>query len=405
MKRAACILMLMVCGINLPAQLNVFQVRVTDSISGDPIAMAEAVNLADGRKFLAGNDGWFVFSSRDTLVRIQVFNLSYHPQIVVLRSGSPVASVRLLRKTFELTGVEVRPCLPDDILSGQRFYVTDYEFMGDSILLLGYYHNQMSPPFLVLLGPEGDTLSSLAVYKAEELRTDYMNRVFLVTRRTTWEVAAGSGTLSLIHPTGNPDFNALNSPIAGYAGNHYYLRLFALENQALLYFNYDEVSDTLFRFRTITNNGSISRNRWGAYFGGTDADQRFRELIVNRPLYAPLLTINDTVYLFNFPENKIELYTLSSELIRKTDISFHLNRDFSEQLIVDKAVQKVYGATVSNGITRLYELDIKSGTPVNTFTIPDFVFVDEIKIHRGAAYFLYKEKKSTEYKKLYKLKI
>ena len=69
----------------------------------------------------------------------------------------------------------------------------------------------------------------------------------------------------------------------------------------------------------------------------------------------------------------------------------------------DEVKNKVYALFIKSGITTLREIDLKSGELTRSIAIPNFAFVQNIKVRDDVVYFLYKERINEEYKQLYKL--
>lgn len=376
---------------------------VFDSLTMKPLANVE-IMCENSTKLFTDVNGYFSFYSLSPVCNAELHCISYDTVTVELNCSAP-ATIFLYHISYKLNAVDISANLPRDLLSGKSYQVMDYEFLGDKIILMVYERQSIFLPKLLLIDREGDTLSDMDVHKPVRLDRDYDGKVYYVSKLTSYEISADSDQIRLINPVNTEDFENLKSSIVDHNGYYYYLRQYLFNNLMLNYYNYDEVNDSLFCFRTITDMDMIRRNRWGVYFDGKEEDIRFQQLIMNRPVNAPLLKLGDTMMVFNFIESKIEKYNLKSDILEQIGIDFHQNRNFSGQLYVDPVRLKVYTLFMSNGIARIKEISTTSGDVLKTADVPRFVFIENIKIHDGILYFLYKSKDLSEYKKLYAMKI
>jgi len=116
--------------------------------------------------------------------------------------------------------------------------------------------------------------------------------------------------------------------------------------------------------------------------------------------------VHDTICIFNYADSQIEFYSDSCKLITKVSISFHNDPNWKREIYVDDITGKVFAMFRKNGISALKEIDLNTGDLKNSTVIPDFPFVEKIKVHNNNIYFLYTERSDPgEFKKLYRLKI
>jgi len=379
---------------------------IIDSLSNEPVAGAEVFILNSSEILYSDMNGFFQVPVTDTICTIEIKSIScYSKKFSFSCSADSTYLFRVVRKSYELSPVDIKTNKPIDIIADIRYTVTDYEFEGDYIVLLAYKNQSMFLPKLLLVNQEGDTLNTLDVFKPHSLAKDYDGKVYFISRTSSYEIIIDNNELKLTRPQNKEDFESINNVIVGHSENNYFLKQYQYNSQILNYYNYDEVNDKLSCFRTITDEENIQRNRRGAYFDGSEADLRFQQLIMNKPVYAPLVALNDTIMLFNFLQSKLEKYTQSLDIIQEIPISFQDDRSFSKILCIDNIRSKVYSLFNKNGISQLKEINTSDGKILRTIDIPDFVFVEKIKVYDGNLYFLYKEKDMSEYKKLYKMKI
>jgi len=383
-----------------------FTIRGTifDSLTLEPVANVEVVISGFTDKTYTDEDGFFTLAAPAKSCEVELHCISYNPKKSVLNSTVP-AELYISQRSYSLSSVEISANRPKDLMPGISYQIMDYEFFGESIILLAYEKQSFLAPKLLLINKNGDTLCAVDVQKPLKLCRDFDNKVYFMSKTTSFEINADSNRITLCNPMNNEDFENINNSIVGHDGNNYYLRQYLYNDQILNYYDYDECNDELICFRTITDMETIQRNRWGAYFDGKEEDIRFQQLIMNRALYAPLIKLQDTILLFNFLQSKLEKYSLTVDTISEVSIDFHKSKSFSNDLYIDQLQSKVYTLFRKNGISQIKEISTDNGVIMQTIDIPDFVFIENIKINDGTLYFLYKSKDLSEYKKLYAMKI
>lgn len=377
---------------------------VFDSLTSEPVENAEIIVSGYTEKTHTDKNGYFSFAAYTPECEAELHCISYNTKKLTLRS-SVINNINISHKSYELSSVEISANKPRDLMPGISYQIMDYEFSGEKIILLAYERQSIFLPKLLLINSKGDTLSTLDVSKPLKLCRDFDGKVYFVSKTTSYEINTDSNSISLCNPVNNEDFERINNTIVCHHGNNYYLRQYMNSDQILNYYNYNQIQDKLICFRTITDIETIRRNRHGAYFDGKEEDIRFQELIMNSAVKAPLIKINDTIFLFNYLESRLEKYSITSDTLAQTDIDFHRNKSFLEDLFIDNERSKVYAMYRKKGISQVKEISTNNGAVVQTVDIPDFVFIEKIKIHNGTIYFLYKSKELTEYKKLYTMKI
>jgi len=377
---------------------------VYDSLTREPLPDAEVLISGYTGKTLSDRNGHFSFPCSTIDYEAEISRISYYAQHVVLHAGLP-DTVFLKDRSYELSPIQIVADVPRDLMPGMVYHILDYEFSGENIILLAFERKSIFLPKLLLINSKGDTLNAVDVRNPLKLCSDYDGKTYFMSRTTSFEINTDSDRIILCNPVSNENFCNITNTITGHKGDIYFLRQYLCNNQVLNYYSYDELRDKLSCFRTITDIENIQRNRWGAYFDGREEDIRFQQLIMNPAVNAPLIILYDTVYLFNFLTSKLEKYNLACDTFAFTDIDFHHDKGFSDDLIIDQIKSKVYALSRKNGISKIKEINAFDGKVLQTIDIPDFVFIEKINIHDGIIYFLFKTRDLSEYKKLYSMKI
>ena len=119
-----------------------------------------------------------------------------------------------------------------------------------------------------------------------------------------------------------------------------------------------------------------------------------------KPTYDPIFAYNNKLYLFSFDEDKTFIYNNLGEVVQEYPLTFHKYRHWSgemrvikkwgKKVIMDAATGKFYTIFVDDGVTTIKRINLETGTAETVYTISGFAFVENLRIHNGKAYFLYK---------------
>jgi len=268
----------------------------------------------------------------------------------------------------------------------------------------------LSKPLLCLLNLDGDTICTIRIKDPEELYKDCFGNNHLVTKSTAWQLFIDSNTVNFIYPSDIDKFNEVLKPVIAENNNKLFYQHYYFNNQLLQYYFYDKSVRKTEELKVIMDEKKLFllRDRERIIVGSDDPETqaRFEDLAFYQPLCAPLVKINDTICIFNYVDSVIEFYSDSCRLIKETPISFHNNRFWKRGIYVDDAKGKVYALFRKNGISTLKEISLKTGGLESSIVIPEFPFIEKIKVYNDNVYFLYTEhNEMNEFKKLYKMKI
>ena len=120
------------------------------------------------------------------------------------------------------------------------------------------------------------------------------------------------------------------------------------------------------------------------------------------PMIAPFNNVNDTLCIFNTAVDSLELYSESGKIIKKVAAPFLANK-YYKSIIRDQEAKKLYVLYKCNNIYSLSLININTGTTKAKITIPDYPFIENIKVSKDEIFFLYKKNINEEYKQLYKM--
>ena len=109
------------------------------------------------------------------------------------------------------------------------------------------------------------------------------------------------------------------------------------------------------------------------------------------------------IYIINFVESQIEHYNSDGKEIEIIPIEFNNHQYVKEKIFIDEVSNKVYALFKKGATTTLREINLKTGELTNSIQIPNYAFIENIKVRDDVVYFLYKQRINEEYKQLYKV--
>ncbi len=391
-------------------QNNLIKGKIIDTISGKAIKDVNIQVKGTEIGTSTNSKGYFELNLRVKKPILIISHINYENKEIDLKTRHDnYLNINILQKTSELDIFNVYANKVVDIIKDKPLYVKDYDFYGDSILLLVYRNKKISKPELVLINKNGDTLSNLHIEKPEYLHFDYNDNTFLVTKHNAYQIYVNKKGIKLLFPKSRDDFEISHKPVVEASGETMFFRKYFYKNQVLAYYAYELYSDKAREFKVIGEEQGLTMlsdfNRFMSMCDYNENALRFEELIMYDPVYAPLVKIGDTICIFNYLVSKLEKYSVSGNLLEEVDISFHKEKHWKEQIFVDEIKSKVYTLFKKNGITKIKEIDMKTGLLCRTIDVPDYQFIEKIKMRDDKLYFLYKDNVDYAYKKVYKMDI
>lgn len=301
----------------------------------------------------------------------------------------------------------VKPVI--NISKGMLLDVTDYYFIGDSILYSGfcYRYNKKNNPWIILLAPNGDTIFNYCVGMEGEFYRDCLDNLHYLTKETAYQIVFENNSMKLDFPTEIEEFRSTMDNCKFESNNKLLFSQYSDRNQILLYYHADMETFETEVFRTIADEVKLNMLAFqGMFFSmgspPTEHDLRFEELMYN-PVFAPIIKAHDTISIINYTDSKIEWYDTSYNALGSTPIYFQNSKYCEDQIIVDEVTGRVYAVYLKNGKTSVREIFINSGSVGDEISIPDFYWISNIKAYNDKLYFLYREKYSGELRALYRM--
>ena len=331
-------------------------------------------------------------------------------------------------KSFQLKEVVVKaPGIPDTVFRSERLSVADFEVQKNGDILLLTYPKQLSKGSELVLYDGQQIITSFQVNdQAESLTRDYRGNTHIVCKDNVFGVFIKEDEIQLgMLP--KPYFMKYVAPIVDTIQTKLFLSNFSKDYPAFEYYTFDQedssyrvilkIEDELMMelYRAEYKWMDIRTKMWAKnkeLETGVDAEiwvgaNFFTQSIYYKEVYAPMFQHNDSVYVFNYPKDRLEVYNKLGECKDSIAIYHHYNAKqtgWQTQLIQDKITGAVYAIYEKTGTTYLGLIDLKTGTIKEKVKL-GFRYVDKIRVHDNVVYYIYRPFESVQKKFLYKEKL
>lgn len=384
--------------------------NITDAETGKPLMNVNIVLKGSNVGTISDNKGDFNLKLYTAPVILRFSMVGYktvYVKISELRDQD--LEINLEQRVTDLPPATIYSDKVVNIIKDKTLYVADYEFYDDNILYLAYKNKMLSRPYLVYMTLDGDTISSRMLDQTGELYKDGLDYTHLVHRNLCYQIEIDSNGIELYYPTPASDFFKIVSQLDDASDDIVYIHQYYNRNQVLLYYDFSRIDSTYNTFRAITDEQGMTmlfdNDRWGLFGPRNEHELRFEEMCFADPVFAPLFILGDSIYIINFVDSQIEHYDMDGKEIDIVPIEFNDFKNIKEEILIDEASRKVYSLFQKNAITTLREIDLKTGNLTRSIQIPDYAFIENIKVRDDVVYFLYTERLNDEYKQLYKLRL
>lgn len=373
---------------------------IKDSLSKSPLSSASISYEGNSEVSISDKSGYFKITVTSFPCSLIVSHLGYNNKTINIPSFNTKVEVLLSEKTNELPELSVTVIKPVPITKEEPLYIADYRILNDKILALAYKNKVLSRARLYLLTFEGDTIFSVPVSKPDQLYKDCYGNNYFLSKNNAFQLTIDSCIIDFLFPFPADEFIQLFNILAEARGEEMFLKKYTLNNQVLEYITYDKSAKTYSELFTIENekNARMLHDRSRIIYSSDNPElqTRFEDMAFYKPVFAPLLNIHDTLFLFNFEDSWIGCFNDSGNIVKQTSIAFHQNKDWKREIYFDEATGKVYTLFRKNGLSTLKEINLETGQLTNQVQIPDLPFVDNIQIHNGMLYFLYTDHSTNE---------
>jgi hypothetical protein len=328
-------------------------------------------------------------------------------------------------KSLQLKEVVVKaPGIPDTVFRSERLSVADFEVQNNGDIILLTYPKQLSKGSELVLYDGQQIITSFQVNdQAQALTRDYRGNTHIICKDNVFGVFIKEDEIQLgMLP--KPYFMQYVAPIIDTIQTKLFLSNFNKDYPAFEYYTFDQMDSTyrvilkiedelmMEMYRAEYKWMDIRTKLWAKnkeLESGIDAEiwvgaNFFTQSIYYKEVYAPMFQRNDSVFVFNYPKDRLEIYNKVGECLDSIPIYHHYNAKqtgWQSHLIQDKITGAVYAIYEKTGSTYLGLFDLKTGSIIEKVKL-GFRYVDKIRVHNNTVYYVYRPFESPQKKFLYK---
>lgn len=333
---------------------------------------------------------------------IHISHISYRDTTISIRQKSTTIKIELVQLKSVLDHFTVVG-EPVELIPDKPWFVTSYIHTRYGLLLLAYPQRRLSNQSLFLLNEKGDVLSQYSWRTYGDLFEDAAGDIWLKGRNHTWLIEVNEKEIDIgkmVMKTS--DFSSGLEKIKKIINdNFFYFGHHTHDNQWLNYYCYNHRETETQSVYTITNEIGLILRETRHIFETNEFERRFSEMCFFSPVYAPLAKIDNQLLVFDYYDGRIVWIDTTHKITNSVDVDYHHDNQFKEILISDKVTEKFYTVFAKNGIYTIKEIDLDTGGLSKKITLPSFPYIENITVHNGRLYFLYKAHTRHKYKKIY----
>lgn len=420
------------------------------------IVLASSQNVINGRVFDGLNkeplEDVFIFSDQSSDISVITDSAGYFTirlkklpaEIAFVRAGYYDEKFRLAEKeimlvymepTTWLNAVEISEAKTEIVAGTLNRSIFDFVLLGRYIILCDY-GNSYNDSRLICLNENGDTLATKACeLKPRHMYSDCEGNAYFQTKDSTYQILYTSRGLDFLKGRGNKEVLEHHSMCLEKDNMRYYYGKKAggggkfsngkwvrtRHNDEVYYYSGDreKMSSEPFwavydiKSKKLKSEEYFFSSYWMADLGLqrsfslaliSDPQREFFFRVMLREIYAPLISIQDSIFIFDHPNGNIHKFNRNLEFVGKTPIRYSFTRDFKNYLTLDEVTNTIYLLFEKGSVSYLCELNPHTG--IITKEIPfDFPFVSEVKIRDGWVYFIHRDQNRKEVRLLSRMRL
>lgn len=369
--------------------------------------------------------GIFKIKYLDKASVLLINKLGYSTQTINLNDANKLHLViELKRQSLDLSEVVITANKPTKRLVDNTFYVLDYHFINNYIVLFGELSDK---PMVKLINLEGKELSRLPLngINYESLFKDCFDNLHLISKTHSNQMYTIDEKINFLDDVKRRSFDSLLRPCILNTNDNIYFEAHFNKKQTKSIFlinkstkqksglgifsdefkismQNDEENFMYAKYGTIDNNNTMGEASADDQRAARrkDDDINFAKRVIFSAAYIPVFMNNDTLSVFDHPNNLIHRYSLNNEEIKLQVMEYNHYTNWKPLVISDEISHKFYTTYVHDGITTLGEINLQTGKIENRFKLTH-TFPKNIKVRNGIVYYLYKLRDSEDKMAIY----
>ena len=388
--------------------------QIIDSISQKPINNVHIGSPGSNIGVISNTKGFFEMNVKSHPVVLEFSFIGYEGKKVAISSVKDTNFiVYLTPKTYELKEVNINENLDTYNSNIYKYSVLDYEFMGDSILVLQKRRSMGGQASLVLLNWNFDTL----LYKrnlpkgTSKIFKDCLNSYHLISNDSAYQLAILVDSLALYQPFEIKWFHQIMGDcIFKKDGNLFFeFPIFQGYGHEIIYINVQSKTKNLFvkyvdkeTFSNLvediseissfyylhhTINAATNDSATVKHIHNFNQESRFIKEIGVEPIKNTICFLKDTILYFNYYESKIQSYYQLEKPPVEVEIDNKTNSGWSPDLLIDCVDNKIYSVIKDKSDYQIFLLNTTDGIAEYLTKLSIFEG-QQLKINSGFLYYL-----------------
>lgn len=430
--RQLCIYILTLISIPCYAQQEI-HFYLVDRDSKEPIGNAYVYSDTDE-----------AISNREGLVRIgygeklqlKITHLSYRDTIIRPKNFH-TDTLELTKLVNELKQIEV-DSKPYIVFKSDEYHVFDYEFLGDSLLILTYERekmfrrsNEQSQSLymgcqLLVVSPAGNILTRrMLTDEIIGFYRDPLNQLYIKSHKAVY--ALEFTTRLVLSPLDKKSFEEQIEPLKTAIGNQYVVDNYRWHYPEFSYYSFERGSDSLKLIRTIKDDFTMellraeykymnNRDKLWAYRKeletGIDKEvisaykTGFQSSLYYQELYAPIFKSDSSLLIFDHHAGFIYSHSLDEHYKDSVELNYigQTRMKFDDKVLKDPITDSFFSVFKKGVSKHLGRIDLSTGK-VEALTKLYYPFPENIKIQNGSAFYLYRKPESQNFTYLFAEKL
>ncbi len=399
--------------------------KIIDFKTKEPIGFVIIQVLSENVYAQSRLNGSFTINYQGKAPIIVIRKLGYETLTINVDSTTSLPLlINLKAQSRDLSEVVVSANKPTTRLVDQTFYVSDYQFTYDKILLFGDI-NEM--PCLRLIRKDGEVLHTyqLTLHPYKSLFKDCFGNLHLLGDFTSTQVYIINNKIGLLDDIRLSLFDSLLRPCILNKDNKLYFETCYHQGQTKNVFAINKSSKKTYDYGTYSNEHMIAmiadeNNHSNAKYGNSgrnemedlspdelramrrkEDDRNFFMSIIATKAYIPVFAGNDTLFIFDHPNNLIHSYSMEhNKALPVKAMEYNHFRQWKPQVLFDEARNIFYTTYLNDGIITIGEINLSTGKIKKRFSLVHN-FPKNIKINNGIVYYLYRLKFTDDKMALY----
>ena len=331
-------------------------------------------------------------------------------------------------KIKELKQVVVKaPGVPDTVFHSERLSVADFEIQNNDDIILLTYPKQLQKGSEILLFDGVNIKSNFQVDdQAQYLVRDYRGNTHIVCKEKVFGIKVSKNEIQLGSIPKDYFFKYL-APIVDTNASKMYFSNFNKDYPAFDYFVFDTYDST---YRSILNiKDDLMMELYRSEYKWMDVRTKlwaknkeretgidaqiwvganyFTQSIYYKEVYAPLFHRNDSVFVFDYPKDRLVIFNRVGESLDTIPIYHHYQpkkTGWQKQLIQDNVTGVIYAQYENDGNMFLGIVDVKTGEISEKVKL-HYKYVEKIRVHNNKVFYIYRPFESIQKRFLYKEKL